>query len=139
MLDCVFCSIIENKTPAVKLYKDEHTLVFLDIHPVNPGHALVVPREHIRTIYDAPEDTLAHIMTTPKKLAIAIKTGVGADGINLMQNNERAAGQLVDHLHLHVVPRFSGDGFTHWKGRKPYAEGEIETVAEKIKSCLDGS
>jgi histidine triad (HIT) family protein len=135
MTECIFCKIINGEISAARIYEDEHTYAFLDINPTNPGHTLVVPKKHFRNIFDTPEDTLARIMSTAKKIAPAIKSGTEADAINLIMNNERAAGQLVYHTHLHVIPRFEDDGFRHWKGT-PYKEGEIDKVAEKITTML---
>lgn len=134
-MDCLFCNIIKGAEPASKIYEDEHTYAFLDINPTNPGHALVVPKEHAVNIYDISDDALCSVMKTAKKLAPVIKKAVGADGVNIMMNNERAAGQIIDHAHVHIVPRFNDDGFRHWKGVS-YKEGEIEQMAEKIRAQL---
>ncbi|MDP3735280.1 MAG: HIT family protein [bacterium] len=134
-MDCLFCNIIAKKFPAVFVYEDEKVAVFLDINPTNPGHTLVVPKAHFENIFDVTEETFCDVAAATKRLAPAIRAAVGADGINLMVNNGRAAGQLIPHIHLHIVPRLMADGFRHWKGA-PYKNGEIEQVAEKIRAVL---
>lgn len=134
-MDDLFLKIIEGKIPSEKVYEDEHTVAFLDINPTNPGHTLVVPREHYENIYDIPDAVLCHMMKTAKKLAPSIKSTMNADGINIIMNNDPVAGQMIFHAHIHIVPRFDGDPFRHWKGT-PYKEGEIEEVGEKIREEL---
>jgi len=133
--DCIFCKIISGEIPCEKLYEDEHTFAFLDIKPIHDGHALVVPKAHHKDIYEIPEDVLAHLSGTVKKVATAVKKAVGADGINIGMNNEPAAGQVVFHAHFHVIPRKSGDGLKHWE-RPSDVEPEFKETAEKIKSLL---
>ena len=87
---------------------------------------------HYENIYTTPTKILCEMMEITKQLSIAIKTAMKADGINIEMNNEKIAGQLVPHAHLHIVPRFEGDGFTHWHSKRPYNEGEAAKVAEKI-------
>jgi len=134
--DCLFCKIIAGEIPSAKVYEDEHSFAFLDLHPVNIGHTLVVPKAHHVNLYETPDETLSHIAVVVKKLSIAIKTAVNAQGINIEMNNDPVAGQVIFHTHIHIIPRFSGDGFEHWQGARDYAEGEAETVAAKIKMRL---
>ena len=134
-MNCLFCNIIQGAEPSSKIYEDENTNAFLDIFPTNPGHTLVVPKEHSLNIYDISEDALCEVMKIVKKLAPIIKKAVEADGVNIIMNNDRAAGQIIDHAHVHIVPRIDDDGFRHWKGTL-YKEGEMEQVAEKIRKEL---
>ncbi len=136
MTDCLFCKIVAGEIPAEKVYEDDTVFAFLDIHPVNIGHTLVIPKAHSTNLYDISDNTLAHMMVVLKKLSIAIKEAVGADGINIEMNNEPVAGQIIFHTHLHIVPRFQGDGFTHWHGARDYREGEATQVAQKISVLL---
>jgi histidine triad (HIT) family protein len=136
MDDCIFCKIIRGEIPSTRIYENAAVYAFLDIKPTNPGHTLVIPRKHHENVYATPDETLVEIARTAKMLAIAIKKAVNADGINLIMNNDPAAGQLVFHAHLHIVPRFAQDGFRHWSG-KSYGAGEMEAVAEKIKIALE--
>ncbi len=138
MSDCIFCKIVKGEIPADRVYEDENCLAFLDITPVNPGHVLLIPKKHYENLYDLPDEILGKMAPIIKKLAIAMKKAVDAEGINIGMNNERPAGQLVNHAHFHIMPRFSGDGFQHWHGQ-PYKEGESQEVASKIKKFLSVS
>jgi len=134
-MDCIFCKIIAGDIPAYEVYEDENVLAFLDINPVNPGHTLVVPKQHHATLVDLPTDLACKIMETIKKITPAILAGVGADSFNLGLNNGKTAGQVVDHVHFHIMPRFADDGHVLWKGRD-YQEGQAQQVLEKIKQSL---
>ncbi|HEY4512866.1 MAG TPA: HIT family protein [Candidatus Paceibacterota bacterium] len=133
--DCIFCKIVKGEIPSCKIYEDSDTLAFLDIAPVNPGHTLVIPKEHFENLYTLPDETLAGLILTAKKIAQAIKKGIGADGVNIGMNNEKSGGQVIFHAHLHIIPRIEGDGLKLWP-QKSYKEGEAESVAEKIKESL---
>jgi len=136
MTDCIFCKIASGEIPSEKLYEDDAVFVFLDVHPINPGHALVIPKVHHVNIFDTPEETFTQVMTTAKKFAHLIKETLETDGINIGMNNEPAAGQAVFHAHVHVIPRFTNDGHQHWHGR-PYQEGEQQALAEKIRKAIE--
>lgn len=133
---CLFCKIIAGEIPSSKVYEDEKCYAFLDLHPVNIGHTLLVPKEHSTNLYDTSDENLAHLAPIMKKLAIAVKSAVGAGGINIEMNNDPVAGQLIFHTHIHIVPRFTGDGFTHWKGSRGYNEDEMQEVAGKISQLI---
>ncbi len=135
MTDCIFCKIVRSELPATKVYEDAEVLGFLDIKPVNPGHTLVIPKKHFESIHDTPDELVAKMIIVAKKIAGAIQKNLGAQGVNIGMNNGRAAGQLVLHAHIHVMPRYGTDSFKLWLG-KEYKSGERETVAEKIKSAL---
>lgn len=129
MKDCLFCKIIKGEIPSYKVYEDENTFAFLDINPNNIGHTLVVPKKHSRNILDIEKDDLCAVYETSKIIAKAIMKGLKVDGINIISNNEPAAGQLVFHSHVHIVPRLETDGFRHWQGKIKFNEGEnIETA-----------
>lgn len=133
--DCIFCKIIAGELPSFKVYEDEKTIAFLDIRPVNAGHTLVAPKIHSHNIFDiAPEDWAA-TSETVRKLAIAIEKGVRADGVNIAMNNREHAGQVVPHPHVHIIPRFKGDGLKLMPQRS-YEKGEAETTLEKIRDAL---
>lgn len=134
--NCLFCKIIAGEIPSEKVYEDEHSFAFLDIKPINPGHALLVPKKHFANLYEMPDEILAGLAPTIKKLGVAIKKAVSADGINIGMNNDSAAGQLVFHAHIHIIPRFKNDGYEHWHGRPYKNNTEIAEVANKIKSNL---
>ena len=134
--DCLFCKIISGVIPSAKVYEDEYSFAFLDINPINPVHTLLVPKRHFANLYETSDETLKELAPTIKKLAIAVKKAVSADGINIGMNNDSAAGQLIFHAHFHIIPRHTEDGFRHWRGKRAYKDGEINQVAEKIKASL---
>ena len=136
MNDCVFCKIAKKEIPADKIYEDEKFFSFLDINPVNFGHSLLIPKKHYDNLYDLPDETLKEMAPVIKKISIAVKKSVSADGINIIMNNDGAAGQIVPHAHFHIIPRFADDGLRHWLG-KPYANKEESAkIAEKIKGSF---
>jgi histidine triad (HIT) family protein len=132
MLDCLFCKIIAGNIPAEKIYEDESTFAFLDIHPINKGHTLVIPKKHASDIHDIPSLDFCATMETARQLATRIKQAVNADGINIGINNGHAAGQLVFHAHVHIIPRYNNDGFATWHG-EDYKEGEMHRIGEVIR------
>lgn len=135
-MDTIFSKIISGEIPCEKIYEDENVFAFLDINPVNPGHTLVVPKKWSSGFLDADEETICKLFLIIQKVAKAIKAATGAEGINIMQNEGAAAGQKVFHLHFHVIPRFSNDGFEHWYGKGYQSEGQKAEVAEKIRKML---
>lgn len=134
-METIFSKIIAGEIPSEKVYEDEDVFAFLDINPVNPGHTLVIPKQWSSGSLDANPEVLARVIKAVQKVAKSVKEAVGADGINLMQNDGEVAGQKVFHLHFHIVPRFKGDGYQHWHG-KPYQDGEMKEVGEKIRERL---
>ncbi|OGG60331.1 hypothetical protein A3C86_04990 [Candidatus Kaiserbacteria bacterium RIFCSPHIGHO2_02_FULL_49_16] len=135
MSDCVFCKIVKGEIPSFKVREDDSTLAFLDIHPVNPGHTIVIAKRHSRNIFDVlPEDWDA-VTKSVRKLSGVIEKALDADGININMNNREHAGQVVDHLHVHIIPRFKGDGFKLWH-QSSYKDGEAVLVQEKILAQL---
>ena len=135
MPDCIFCKVIRGELPSSKVYEDDRTLAFLDIHPVNPGHTLVVPKKHSADIFEIGQDEWDAVMRAVRKVSRALENALKPTGINLAMNNKSGAGQIVFHAHVHVMPRFPNDGHELWKGR-PYPEGEAERVAGKIREKL---
>lgn len=136
MQECIFCKIVRRELPSYKVYEDDLTFAFLDIKPVNAGHTLVVPKKHSTNIFDiAPEDWMA-IAGATRELAIAIEKGVGADGVNIAMNNREHAGQVIDHPHIHIIPRFRGDGI-RLMPQRTYREGEAAETQEKILAALE--
>lgn len=135
MDSCVFCRMVAGEIPVAKVYEDEAVLAFLDIAPVSDGHTLVIPKRHYTRVHECPPEILAEVASRVGRIAKAVKAAVGADGYNVLCNNGKAAGQAVDHLHLHVIPRKAGDGvFTEWPSRQ--YEGQIDKLAEKIRNNM---
>lgn len=132
MSDCIFCKIVKGEIPADKIYEDETSLAFLDITPINPGHILLIPKEHYKNIYDMPDEVLSKMAPIIKKLSSKLKKAVNADGINIGMNNDSPAGQVVFHAHFHIMPRFLNDGYKLWHG-KEYKANEAQQLAKKIR------
>jgi len=133
MLDenCIFCRIIKGEIPSLKVYEDDKVLAFLDISPVNKGHILVIPKNHASNYLESDDKDISACAVAVKKIGKAVVRAVEADGFNIGVNTKKAAGQIVMHTHLHIIPRFNDDGFRHWP-HKQYEEGEMEKYKEKI-------
>jgi histidine triad (HIT) family protein len=134
--DCVFCKIITGQIPSFRLYEDEHTLAFMDINPANPGHCLVVTKEHAPNLFEVTPEALSAAARTTQKVAKAVQAALAPYGMNLLQANGPGAAQSVFHLHIHIVPRAEGDNLTMNWGIRPGDMAEIAKVAEKIKAAL---
>lgn len=133
----IFARILRGEIPCHKVYEDQDAIVFMDIMPQAPGHALVVPKAASRNLLDADPDTLGKLMTVVQKVAIAAKAAFGADGIRINQFNEAPAGQSVFHLHVHVIPMRDGHRLGHHGGRQE--DGAVLAAnAAKLKAALDG-
>ncbi len=135
-MECIFCKIRDGQIPSTRVYEDEKTLAFMDINPINDGHLLVIPKAHAETIYDIPPEDFAAVTRTTKKMAEAIRRSLQPEGLHLLQANGQAAFQSVPHFHLHLIPRWKGDGkgfnWTLVKGDP----ARIKATAEKIRSKL---
>ena len=136
-MDCIFCAIVAGDIPATTVYEDEHVFAFMDIAPANPGHTLVIPKQHYRNIFDMSAEVGSRIMQAAIPLANAIRTALKADGLNLFQSNEAAAFQTVFHFHLHLIPRWESDPLRkqYWQPREADPE-EISNIAAKIRDAL---
>jgi len=137
MNNCIFCKIIKGEISSHKVYEDRHTLAFLDIMPANPGHTLVVPKKHFASLEEVDEKTLCQTMKTVKKIGKALKDGLEIKGYNVMENNDAVAGQIIPHLHFHVIPRKKGDGLALWAQKKYYTDSEAKKIAVLIKSKIE--
>lgn len=136
MEDCVFCRMVAGEIPAAKIYEDDAVLAFLDIGPISDGHTLVIPKQHFGRMHDCDPDVLGKIGPCLGKIAAAVVVGMEAEGYNVLCNNGRVAGQVVEHLHFHIIPRWANDGvFKQWPAYK-YQEGRIGEIAEKICRSL---
>ena len=128
---CIFCKIVKGEIPSAKIYEDKDILAFLDIAPVNKGHALVIPKEHHETILDVPDDLLQKVIIATKKVSKALMKAANAEGLTVTMNNYKAAGQEVPHAHFHIIPRYSKDGLKLWPQGK-YDSNEMEEYKNKI-------
>ena len=107
---CIFCKIAAGEIPSKTIYEDENFRVILDISPATKGHALILPKEHYANLYELPDEMAGKVMLLAKRLAAQMTEALGCDGFNLVQNNGEVAGQTVFHFHLHLIPRYHGDG-----------------------------
>jgi histidine triad (HIT) family protein len=136
MSECIFCRIVAGQIPATLVHEDEHTLAFMDIGQVNPGHVLVAVKKHADNIFSLDDAQAAAVFCSAAKVARAIRGAFEPQGLSVYQANGRAAGQTVFHLHLHLVPRYEGDGMAlSWPVKNPPREKLVE-YAEKIKARL---
>lgn len=135
-MDCLFCKIAAGEIPATKVYEDGDMVAFLDIKPVNPGHVLVIPKAHYALLSETPDDVAAEMMKIVPSLGKAIMKATGTHGFNLMMNNGQDSGQLIGHVHMHIIPRHAGDGHEAWHG-KDYADpDQMNNLANFIRSNM---
>jgi histidine triad (HIT) family protein len=138
MSDCVFCSLVTGEAEASVVYEDEQLLGFMDLHPVNPGHVLLVPKEHATSMAEVDEDTGAHAFRVALRMQQAIRaSGVRCEGINLFVADGEAAFQDVFHFHVHVIPRFEGDPFKISADWKEAPRHELDRVATDIRTSYE--
>ena len=113
---CIFCKIAGGEIPSATIYEDEKFRVILDLGPASKGHALILPKEHFANIYELDEETAAAAFVLAKKMAGKMTEALGCDGFNIVKNNGTVAGQTVFHFHIHLIPRYEGDGVAlGWK------------------------
>jgi histidine triad (HIT) family protein len=134
--ECIFCKIVAGEIPTTKVYEDDKLLAFMDRAPANVGHTLVIPKAHHEILTDIPEDLLTEMTLLTKKVARATLSALAAEGFNIMMNNKEVAGQVVPHAHIHVIPRFQGDGQQLHFAPNPRAAASVKESAEKIKKFL---
>lgn len=130
---CIFCSIIKGDIPSYKVYEDNDFLAFLDISQAEIGHTLVVPKKHFDNFLELDDKTAQNLITLVKKLAIKIKKATGASGINILNNNGEAAGQSVNHVHFHIIPRYENDDLIIKFTEHKLSQEEFVDLANKIK------
>jgi histidine triad (HIT) family protein len=133
---CIFCRIAQKQASATLVYEDEKVLAFLDIRPLNEGHTLVIPKIHYESIFDIPQELIAYLHGIVKQIAIAVEKATKADGISIIQQNGKAAGQDIFHLHVHVIPRYEGQKMP---SLNEISEADIEKLrqaAAKIRKYL---
>lgn len=135
MPDCIFCKIIEGALPSHTVYEDDGVKAFLDINPINPGHVLIVPKRHSTDMLAAPEEDIVRCVQTIRRIAPGVMKAVGAEAFNLGLNNGTYAGQIVPHVHFHLMPRFPGDGRHLWSPI-PTTQEELKNIGDKIRTAL---
>jgi histidine triad (HIT) family protein len=133
---CVFCKIAAGEIPAAKVYEDEAVFAFLDIGPISDGHTLVIPKRHCTKVHECDPETLSAVAARLGTIAKAVVEAMDADGYNVLANNGSAAGQVVEHLHFHIIPRKTGDNVLKgWPSYK-YPKGRIEEIAARIRGQM---
>ena len=131
--NCIFCKIANGEIPSKTIEENDMFRVVLDVAPATKGHALILPKEHYRNLYDLPEETAAEVIKMAKRIATKMKDKLNCDGVNIVQNNEEAAGQTVFHFHMHIIPRYKDDGqVIGWKQGQPTGE-ELDIIADILK------
>lgn len=128
---CLFCKIINKEIPCHQVYEDDKVIAFLDIKPVNPGHVLVLPKKHYQNFEEITPEDLTALMLAVKKIGGQMKNKLGVTGYNVTVNNDPVAGQIIPHLHVHIIPRHAGDGHVMWP-QSEYGPGEAEAIAKKL-------
>ncbi len=130
--DCLFCKIVRGEIPSKKVYDDKNTIAFLDINPATPGHVLVVPKKHAEDITKIGEEELSDSIVVVKKISGLLMEKMNAIGVNVVQNNGKHAGQLVSHIHFHVIPRYPNDNVIITYQRAHLSESDLEEIRKKL-------
>lgn len=134
--NCIFCSIIGMEISSTTIYEDEWVKAIMDISPANKGHVILISKSHAENIFELSEEAVGRIFSVAKKVATVLKEELKCDGVNILQNNEKAAGQTVFHFHVHVIPRYEGDKVKLDWEHVTYGEGEIQALGDRIKAKL---
>jgi histidine triad (HIT) family protein len=129
---CIFCAIVNGTAPSRRIYEDEHTIAFMDINPATDGHALVIPRAHVRDLWDIDEPVASKVMAASVRVASMMRKALEPDGINILHATGAAAFQTIFHFHLHVIPRYRGDPIKLPWVPRPGDRTKIDALAEKI-------
>lgn len=133
VMETLFSKIEKGEIPSTKVYEDELCFVILDINPVKKGHCLVISRGIYKNVGSCPDEVLSHMILVAKKVEQRQRQVLGNEGSNLIINSDPASGQEVPHLHIHVIPRFEGDGRRHFQEHDSYAEGEMATFGNRLR------
>ena len=131
--DCIFCKILAGELPGVIVQEDEHTVAFMDIFPWTRGHAVVIPRNHSKNLYEIPDEDLERTIVAAKRLATRMRDNLGCDGVNLLNSCEPAAWQTIFHLHVHVIPRYEDDPLQLPTRPEQRDHEELEPVVAEIR------
>jgi histidine triad (HIT) family protein len=134
-MTCLFCQILDGKIPAHFIYEDNNHVAIMDKYPIHKGHSLVIPRKHHEKITDMDEVEVSDLFSKVPFISRAVIEATGADGFNIGQNNGRAANQIIPHVHVHVIPRYTQVGVA-WPKRSIADEKELEELATKIRNCM---
>ncbi|HLD58072.1 MAG TPA: HIT family protein [archaeon] len=136
MADCIFCRIVKGEIPSARIFESRNVLAFLDISPAARGHALVIPKKHFETLSEIPKKDLQELVLAVQEVARQIVILVGADGFNVIQSNKKSAGQVIPHLHFHIIPRTEGDALNFdWQHIEQDKE-ELAAFGKSLKQKL---
>lgn len=130
--NCIFCKIANGDIPSRTLFEDDHFRVILDAGPATKGHALVLPKDHYADLFELPAETVADAFQVAQKVGAQIKDRMGADGMNIVQNNGEAAGQTVHHFHIHLIPRYANDGAHILWQPGSFSDAEMDDIRDTI-------
>lgn len=130
--NCIFCKIANGDIPSKAIYEDASFKVILDLGPATRGHALILPKDHAKNLFELPDDTAKQVLVLAKKLGNQMVEKLNADGLNIIQNNGEAAGQTVNHFHLHLIPRYENDGQHILWEPKEVSQEELEEIQNTI-------
>ena len=143
MAECVFCQIVRGQSPASQVFEDADCLAFMDIRPVTPGHLLVIPKRHAAYLSELKPEECGRLFSAAQKMVAALReSGLRCEGVNLHLADGEAAGQVVFHVHVHVFPRYAGDGFSfRFSGDhdRPPDRSALDEQAQRIRGCLDSA
>ena len=131
---CTFCEVAKKEIPESYVYEDSNVIAFMDIKPISEGHTLVIPKKHYENIYEIPAEEAAHLFKVVKKVAHAVRKGMNAKGLSIIQNNGRAAGQVVFHLHVHIIPRYGDE--KAYRPRERRQPTKLDAAADRIRQHL---
>ncbi len=134
--DCVFCKIVAGQIGCLKLLDDEQSLAFLDIGPLAEGHVLLIPKRHFETLAEMSGELVGRVCDHLPRLSAAVTRVARADGCNILQNNGGVAGQVVPHVHFHIIPRRSGDGLGYRWPAGEYAPGRADEIHGQLEQAL---
>jgi len=132
-MDTIFTKIDKGEIPSTKVYEDDICFVILDINPVKKGHCLVISKQPYPNMGSCPDDVLNHLILVAKKIEKKQREVLGNQGSNIIINNDPASGQEVPHIHVHVIPRFDGDGRKHFQDHDKYADGEMKAFGDRLR------
>jgi histidine triad (HIT) family protein len=131
---CIFCQIVQKEAPANVVYEDDKVIAFMSINPISVGHTLVVPKKHYENICEIPEEEVAYLHKIVKKIAHAVNKAVDAEGIRIVQNNGEAAGQVIFHMHVHIIPMSKGRQWVHYPENRD--ADALKDDARKIRQFI---
>ena len=132
MEDCIFCKIASGEIQGLRVFEDEQTLAFMDIAKDVDGHILVIPKKHFKNILDCESETLVAVAQTVKTVSNHLTENCGYEGVNLLNASDESAGQSVQHLHIHIIPRKRGDGIDAWPKFNGSKE-DLREIYERVK------